>query len=371
MQVAADCLYFKGDVPCTFHKQLGSKCRCTNFRARGRRILIIKLGAIGDVIRTTPLLRRLKADEPNCHVTWLTLTPEVLPNVVDHALAFSAQNLAYLQATEFDALFNLDKDREACAVAKLVSAPLKRGFTLKDGHCVPLDELAQHKFLTGIDDDLNRTNVLSYPREIFDMVGLSYESERYLYDAPVPFSDFPAMPGPVVGLNTGCGARWPTRLWEIERWVELAVALREFGYGVLLLGGKDEDERNKRIADAARAVYLGYHSIPRFASLISHCDLVVTGVTMAMHMVIGLEKKIVLMNNIFNRHEFELYGLGEIVEPTQPCSCYFKGTCVSASHCMKSMTVQTVLDAVLRNLPAAALRVPRPDVAVMGQSLTL
>ncbi|MEZ4890529.1 MAG: hypothetical protein R2779_08245 [Crocinitomicaceae bacterium] len=38
-------------------------------------------------------------------------------------------------------------------------------------------------------------------------------------------------------------------------------------------------------------------------------DLIVTQL-LAMHITIALQKKIVLMNNIFNPHEFELYGRG-------------------------------------------------------------
>ena len=38
-------------------------------------------------------------------------------------------------------------------------------------------------------------------------------------------------------------------------------------------------------------------------------------VSMALHVALGLKKKVVLFNNVFNSKEFELYGLGEIVEP--------------------------------------------------------
>ncbi len=60
-----------------------------------------------------------------------------------------------------------------------------------------------------------------------------------------------------------------------------------------------------------------------FINLVSNMDLVVTAVTMAMHITLGLEKKIVLFNNIFNKNEFELYGLGEIIEPENKCTCFF------------------------------------------------
>jgi heptosyltransferase-2 len=65
-----DCRWFRGDVPCKPHKQFGVHCvdeqgrSCEHYDRLTSRILIIKLGAIGDVIRTTPLLHRLKHEFP-------------------------------------------------------------------------------------------------------------------------------------------------------------------------------------------------------------------------------------------------------------------------------------------------------------------
>jgi heptosyltransferase-2 len=83
-------------------------------------------------------------------------------------------------------------------------------------------------------------------------------------------------------------------------------------------------------------------------SEVNQCDLVVTVVTMAMHITIGLGKKIVLLNNIFNRNEFELYGLGEILEPDFECNCFYSPTC--PNNCMQYLTVEKVLEACTRLL---------------------
>ena len=69
-----NCLHFKGHIPCKPHKQNGYHCAdCPSFTPVSKRILIIKLGAIGDVIRTTPLVVKYKALYPNCKITWLAL----------------------------------------------------------------------------------------------------------------------------------------------------------------------------------------------------------------------------------------------------------------------------------------------------------
>src|SRR3990172_2118109 len=109
-----DCRHFKGHVPCEPHKKYGAHCEdCPFYDPVEQKILIIKLGAIGDVIRTTPLLHRLKKEFPHAKVWWLTLTPAMLPESVDVRMNFTLDNIVPLRSVKFDILYNLDKDREA------------------------------------------------------------------------------------------------------------------------------------------------------------------------------------------------------------------------------------------------------------------
>src|SRR5258706_16098127 len=113
-----DCRLFRGDIPCTPSKEHGVHCLdesgndCKYYDRVDKKILIIKLGALGDVIRTTPLLHKLKEVEPHAEVWWLTLEPSVVPKSVDVVLKFTPQSLATLRATTFDTIYCLDKDRE-------------------------------------------------------------------------------------------------------------------------------------------------------------------------------------------------------------------------------------------------------------------
>ena len=68
---------------------------------------------------------------------------------------------------------------------------------------------------------------------------------------------------------------------------------------------------------------------------------------MGMHITIGLNKKIVLLNNIFNRHEFELYGLGKIVEPDKECKCFFQPKCTHKDYfCLDHLPYEKVFASV-------------------------
>ena len=353
-----DCRWFKGWAPCQPHKERGVHCTepdgssCSSYERITSRILIIKLGAIGDVIRTTPLLHAFRTQTPGAQIWWLTLTPEVLPRDVDVRLPYNAQSLATLSATPFDLLVNLDKDREACALATSLTARIKKGFILRNGVPAPADRDAHHKFMTGLFDDVSKVNTRSYPQEIFEICGFRFAGEPYILDAHADEGYRWKIPRkkPVVGLNTGCGGRWTSRLWPEAHWSDLARRLKRKGLTPLLLGGEQEHRRNLAIARRSGALYAGHFPLPQFINLVDQCDLVVTAVTMAMHITIGLRKKIVLFNTIFNRHEFELYGLGTILEPHSPCSCYFAPTCTAEGRapqgCMKEIPVAEVLGAV-------------------------
>ena len=158
--------------------------------------------------------------------------------------------------------------------------------------------------------------------EVVESVASSH-GEEYVLDIPT-IEDFPGLDRtrPIVGMNTGAGARWTSRLWKTENWSTLANEILDSGMNVLLLGGPDEDARNREINQQTngRAQYLGYFHLTQFIALMQQCELVVTGVTMGMHIAIALRKKLVLVNNIFNPYEFgDLYGLGEIVQPDISC----------------------------------------------------
>ncbi|HLX12456.1 MAG TPA: glycosyltransferase family 9 protein [Bacteroidota bacterium] len=353
-QLKRDCRFFRGDIPCQPHKQFGVHCvddngnDCPHYERTSLRILIVKLGALGDVIRTTPLLHKLKAETPHAEIWWLTLSPEILPKTIDRILPFNPQSISIIMATPFDIVYNLDKDREACAIASLANAKIKKGFLLKDGKCIPADAAAEHKYLTGLFDDYSKANTKCYQQEIFEMCGFPFTGEEYIMPEPPAKEWNLPHDKKIVGLNTGCGGRWTSRLWPMPNWVELARKLTAAGYLPLLLGGEQEHEKNLKIAHESGAAYLGHFPFTTFISEIDQCDLVVTAVTMGMHLTIGMKKKIVLFNNIFNKHEFELYGRGEILEPDFECSCYYSPVC--PNNCMQYLKVDTVLGSVKRLL---------------------
>lgn len=357
----ADCRHFRGDIPCVPNKREGVHCDgCKYYDVITENILIVKLGAAGDVIRTTPILEPLKKEHPSARIWWLTQSPELVPaSRVDRILPWNSESLRTLDALHFTRIINLDKDKHACALTSKLSADKKEGFVLGTfGESEPADEKARAKFMTGIFDDVSIANRKSYPEELFEICGYKFAGEPYVLDVPGD-AEFPGLDTtrPIIGMNTGAGARWTSRLWSIEQWAELVKRVSGAGYNVLLLGGPDEDIRNREIVRLSgdTAQYLGYFDLKRFMQLVNKCTTIVSGVTMGMHIALALKKRLVLVNNIFNRYEFgDLYGLGEIVEPGKPCICYFRGQCINPDYfCLDHLTVERMFEAVERQAKLA------------------
>ncbi|UTW60810.1 glycosyltransferase family 9 protein [bacterium SCSIO 12741] len=350
-----DCKHFQGHIPCKPNKIEPVACPdCSHYSPISKRILIIKLGAIGDVIRTTPLLTRYRAEYPNCHITWLTLSPAVLPKEqIDRIYKPDALSLFILQNETFDIALNLDKDKEACMLLKQVDAKEKYGFTWENGHIDAATDKAEHKLLTGFFDHLSIKNTKNYLEEIFEICHFDFRNEDYLINIDKAlvakwkqiFQTENTEGKPIIGLNTGCGARWQTRLWPEQYWVDFIKRLQNAGYFPVLLGGEQEDHQNRIYHQETGAYYPGHFSLAEFIALSDSCDIIVTQVSMMMHIAIALKKELLLFNNIFNKYEFELYGRGMIVEPVSGCDCYYGNTCSRERRCMHDLSVDTVFDA--------------------------
>jgi len=121
----------------------------------------------------------------------------------------------------------------------------------------------------------------------------------------------------------------------------------------LLLGGPAEQDRNDRLKKASSVPLLDPgcdNTVPHFAALLSHCDIAVTGDTLAMHLALALKKRTVVLFGPTSAAEIELYGLGEKVVPDMTCLSCYKTACDFVPNCMDLITTEMVEGALLRQL---------------------
>lgn len=353
-EIKFDCKYFKGHIPCKPNKLRNKVCpSCDEYAPISKKILFIKLGAIGDVIRTTPLVIKYRELYPDCHITWITLSPDVLPkDQIDIIYKFNFESVYNIKNNKYDIAINLDKETEACALLKDVQAKEKYGFIWNNHHIDLATPNAEHKLITGLFDNISKENTKSYLEEIFEICHLQFNKEPYLLNYNKELAQKwnvlkkQSSGKKIVGLNTGCGDRWKTRLWPQEYWIDLIQKLIKQDYYPILLGGKAEDELNQLYAKKTKAFYPGHFSLEEFIALTSNCNIIITQVSMMMHIATALKIPMILFNNIFNKHEFELYDNGFIVEPTSGCDCYYGNTCKRDKSCMLDIAPDEVMNKI-------------------------
>src|SRR5688572_31679929 len=104
-EVAWDCRFFIGDRPCIWHKREGLLCTCERYERIDERLLIVKLDAMGDVLRSTALLPPLAEVHPHAAITWLTRresVPLIQKNpYVAEVLELGAEAIVHLQTRRF------------------------------------------------------------------------------------------------------------------------------------------------------------------------------------------------------------------------------------------------------------------------------
>jgi heptosyltransferase-2 len=335
----------------------------------GKKILIIKLAAIGDVLRTTSLLYALKRRYPKSHISWLVdkQAAEILSNnsFIDRVLVFNLESALRLESEEFDLVLSLDKEVRATALAMKIKAGEKLGFGFgSEGNIYPLNKESEYAFSLGLSDELKfKRNTLTYQQQICDMCKLRYQNDEYILqlsnrDVDYAHSLLERLGGLnnnlVIGLNTGAGRRFANKSWTISGYIELIQRLnRELDCSILILGGPEEAERNNQIARGVKeqAINVGCdYSIMQFAAIINFCDLVVSADTTALHIAIALKKKTIAIIGPTCPQEIELYGRGEKVVSRLDCAPCYKNICDKQITCMQQIHPDEVLAAIKRQI---------------------
>jgi heptosyltransferase-2 len=370
--IAFDCKFFFGDRPCVLHKRAGVLCTCDQYERIDERLLIVKLDAMGDVLRSTALLPALAEEHPRAAITWIT-RKESLPLLqrnpyVAEVLDLGPEALVHLQTRTFDRVINLDASKISAALAAAARSERKDGFVLDTrGYVQPTNEAARRWLELGLFDDLKRRGTETYQDRMADILGLRGREHRYVLalgdDERARASAHLESIGivadrPIVGLNTGAGGRWPLKQWREDGYVELVERLASrTDVQFLLLGGPSESERNNRLKATSSVPLLDPgcdNTVRHFAALVGHTDVVVTGDTLAMHLALALGRRAVVIFGPTSAAEIELYGLGEKVVPNMECLSCYKTSCDFIPNCMDLVSVEMVESAVCRQLSLTA-----------------
>jgi heptosyltransferase-2 len=368
VQLAPDCRFFLGDRPCRWHKSEGRTCTCERYEPIRERVLMIKLDAMGDVLRTTALLPALAEAHPQAAIDWIT-RPESVPLLENNpyladVVAYGPDALVRLQATTYDRVINLDAGKLSAGLAALARAGRKDGYVLHPrGHVVATNAAAHAWLEMGTHDPLKKRNEQTYQSLMLEIIGLSGAEHRYVLElteaeraaARAHLGRLGLRPDrPVVGLNIGAGGRWQLKRWRLEGFAALCERLHlDMGAQPLLLGGRAEQELSARLVEVSTVPVFDAgcdNAVRHFAALAGRCDVVVTGDTLALHVALALGVRVVALFGPTSHAEIELYGLGEKVYPDMDCLVCYKTTCDFVPNCMDRIGEDMVAAAVERQL---------------------
>ena len=359
-----DCTYFKGDRPCNFHKAEGIKCdECNHYKPIKNKILIIKLDAIGDVLRTTSVLPPLRKKYPDSYITWCTKSNamQLFTNndFVDEVVTIEDDALFRINAEEYDVVINLDTSKISSSIAAAANGKNKIGFVLnKKGYVEATSKAAKKWLEMGAFDDLKKENKLTYQEIMYEILELD-KSKIAQPILKLSTSDLEKgnslakkwkinKKRTTVGLNVGVGTKWPSKGWLAKRWEELIETLVSNNYHLLLLGGPDEEGLMTQLCKKYKfLVNTGYdNSLLKFAAIVNICDILITADTLALHIGNSLQKKIVALFGPTSESEIYLYGKGiKILSPVE-CKCYYKQECTESESCMEMISAKMVNEAI-------------------------
>lgn len=290
------------------------------------RTLIVKLNATGDVLRTTPLLRRLPGQ-----VTWITASNnlELLRGLSRIQRCLSWEDRRSVLATEFDLLINLEDEPEVGSFANEIRCRRRFGAYLDTSGAMRYTEDARAWFDLSlisrhgraVADRLKLHNRRTYQEMIFEGLGYPFQGETYL----LPDARNDRLQGDIA-IAPRSGPVWPMKNWAY--------------YGEL--------------KEALEAQGLKVNVLPARGSLLEHVADVrnhrclVSGDSLPMHVALGAGIPCVSLFTCTSPWEIHDYGLQtKVVSPLLDRYFYQRGLDPRATT---AVSLREVLDAVMQVL---------------------
>ena len=374
MTMHTDCRRFRIGQPCDPHKLSGAMCHdCAAYDPIEQRIVIVKLGAMGDVLRTTTCLPPLKAKYPRSHITWVTRANAVdllaANPLIDRILSIEANYLEFLLAEQFDLAIGPAAEQLSASIMYLLRAETKQGFTGDGrGGVVPLSDAAAGWWQLGLDDGLKRRNRRTYGEWLYAMCDLPIPV-ALPYLAPSEgarkrVQEFLECQEPEarrwVCFITGASGRWREKSWKIAHYADLAHALRanDPSLRVVIVGGPDEAAIHGRLMTSTGLFTDGgtRNSIDELAALVHACDWAVTPDSLGYHVACAVGTRAVCLVGPTSPWELDRYGINQVMYSDRECiSCYL-ATCRFEVTCMDELNAATVLSRLTS--PGSAPRSP-------------
>lgn len=316
--------------------------------------LIIRFGAIGDVIHSTIIAQAIKNKFPEAEIHFLT-SQSIEPLLkhspfVDKIITGNAKSLSNLiklafftlRKEKYDVIFSLVNNLKSIIMCKIANPNKVVKRSKQRVHAVD----AFYNSALEIHHDLDKPKQLKLE---FNDEFLSQISDKFK-DCPRPFIVFsPA--GAHNQVRQG-------RVWDIEYWKELAKNLQnKYGGTIFVTGANTERQEHSLLSEITNVrVLTGDLSLKESAALYNLSDLVITGDSGPLHIAACFDTKIVAILGSTSPEIVAPYGHpNNYIGPDFECKYCWKKVCdklkegETITPCMKSIKPDMVLDFIDKN----------------------
>jgi ADP-heptose:LPS heptosyltransferase len=357
-------------------------------------ILIVRLGALGDIIHAVPAAAALRTAFPDARIDWLVdaryrsvvdlVTAVDCPLVLERPTIFGWADAARrMRQVRYDAAIDLQGLLKSAVLARASGAPRVVGFSIWH-----LREKTARPFYSATDDGQgSRPEVTrsdpddpGEPRIDADRIHVIHKNLRLLrtlgvHDERINFplahvdSDALRQVRAVVGndpfalINPGAG--WPNKRWPPDRFGEVALFLREVRNlpSFVLWGPGEEVLAGEVVAASAGSARVAPPTTPAdVLALARAASLMVSGDTGPLHIAAAAGTPVV---SIFGPTDPDRNGPWSDADITvsrfSSCGCRYERRCRQSSWCLAGVTVAEVTAAVQQRL--GTVRIPSSSEA--------
>jgi len=329
-------------------------------------ILIVRLGALGDLVHAVPAAAALRAAMPDARIDWLVDARHRpfldLVTGLDRVVTLDGRSInawvdviRRLRQVAYDVALDFQGLMKSAVLARASGARRVLGFSIWH-----LREKGARSFYSETDDGgAAAPHVIDKNLHLLQVLGIRSDAISFpLADVP---SDVRARAGDEPFALINPGAAWPNKRWSAERYGEVAAFLRDIrGLRSLVLWGPGEAELASAVVDASQgaARLAPATSIPDILALARAAALFISGDTGPLHLAGAVGTPIVA---IFGPTDPQRNGPWSpddvVVSRYGSCECSYQRQCHAASWCLDGVTVAEVSAAILQRLGSrAALR---------------
>lgn len=317
------------------------------------KILIIRTGAIGDVVHTTNLVHAIKEENQNAEIHYLT-SATILPiiendNAINKIITINpkfkmfseeTKNLAKeLKNENYDLVINLQPSLKVKYLIFL--AGIKKKATYRK-------QFKMHAV----------TNFWETGKKVFPNLKEQPNLKLYLPEETINFAKEKTknLKRPLIVFNAGgVLSNRQGRTYPINQWIELGKKLQEKYNGTIIFNGAKEDADILRpLEEIPNSVnYIGELSLINSCGIISQADLMISGDSGPLHIATALGVKSVGLYGSMPEKRTGCYSSGINVVSKKECvpcnrrKCKFlKKTKEIYAPCMKEISVDEIIDKI-------------------------